>query len=229
MKLLHKLNEIRKVIKVDKEFNKGQGYSAFTIAKLNAELNPLLIKHGIGIICNVKDQKVEQVIKETQYGPKINFLVTGTAEYTLIDCATDERETTSIPFIGMNQAGDPSKSLGNAASYAYKYLWITLLGLTDATSDVDSSDYDGTDTTPTSPLEGGLEEQVRESGGAFKDKGESKRIYAEYEDAFDKAVDGEVINGLIVSAREDFSNMLTYEQGKMKKLIAKVKEENQIT
>lgn len=224
MKLLEKLNEIRHTIKVDKQLNAKQGYKAFTIAKLNAELNPLLRKYKIGILCKVADQQVTPIDKESQYGAKTNFLVTGSAEYTLVDLETNDREIVSIPYIGMNQAGDPSKSMGNASSYAYKYLWITLLGLTDETSDVDSSFYDDQEPQE-SPLEGGLQEEVKNSSGSFKDRGESKAIYhayvaklEEFNGAEPTQINRDKLANILNELKQDWDKIFNYEKQKLKLL-----------
>lgn len=140
--LLKKLNLIRGEIKLNKE--QAKKYKAFTIAKINAELNPLLLKHNIAVSFSVGETQLESVTTKTgadNYGTnferKINA-VNGMIGYAIHDLDSDAVLQLTAPFIGMNEEGDPSRSCGNAYSYSYKYLWLTLLGITEEETDVDS-------------------------------------------------------------------------------------------
>lgn len=130
--ILTKINKIRAEINVEKEQGR---YKAFTVAKLNAELNPLLIKHNLGVSFNIKENNV---VSHDREGKNPLFTISGTITYSIFDLDSDERLDIDTVFTGLNSEGDPSKSQGNAHSYSYKYLWVTLLGLTDEESDVDS-------------------------------------------------------------------------------------------
>ena len=239
MNLIKKLNLIRNENKIEKEANLKLGYKSFTINKLHAELNPLLVKYGIGLTMTVVDSTVTPIpAGNDKYGnPKNNYLVHGTANYELINQDdTDERIQASIPFTGMNSQGDPSKSVGNAASYAYKYLWVTLLGLTEETSDVDSTYYDADARVESAVPD--ISEQVVDNGGQFKDKGESQAACQTYLAALEE-LDGKEPTDInksyiavrLAAAEEKYKadeRLLTYEKGKVKKKIAQMKEDWEI-
>lgn len=239
MNLIEKLNLIRKENKIEKETNKNLGYKAFTIYKLHAELNPLLIKYGIGLTMTVTDCTVTPVPggKDKYGNPKNNYLVCGTANYELINQEdTTERLKASMLFTGMNSQGDPSKSAGNAASYAYKYLWVTLLGLTDETSDVDSTYYNADIKIESAVPD--VVEQVQEAGGQFKDKDESKAACEVYIKALEDLAGKEptAINKAGLAKRlvdaetksKTDERLLTYEKSKIKKKIAEIREDWEI-
>jgi hypothetical protein len=207
--ILTKLNKIREVIDVEKE---GSRYKAFTVAKLNAELNPLLIRHNLGVSFDILDQKVEPLDKGDG---RFVFLVKGQICYRIHDLDSDEVLTFNTVFTGLNSEGDPSKSQGNAHSYSYKYFWVTLLGLTDEESDVDSPQNQ-------------LNEQLAISTGTPKDKSESKKIYESYVEGFESCTTRTQASDLIEDARQDYDKLLNYEQVKLKALIKQIKEQWQL-
>ena len=142
MPIKQKLNKIRDELKVAKELT--MGYKAFTISKVNEALNPLLVKHGVSIVLNdFSGLQLTpcEVVKDGK--KKTNWLVAGIATYEFEDIEDNSKTVAKIPFVGMNQAGDPSKSLGNAGSYSYKELCKQMFGLTEESSDVDSPNYEG--------------------------------------------------------------------------------------
>lgn len=208
--ILDKLNKIRSKIKVDKE---GARYKAFTIAKLNAELNPLLNEYRLGINFNVLDFNVIPLEKDAG---KYIFLVNGKIEYSITDIESGEVMKSVTGFTGLNSEGDPSKSQGNAHSYSYKYLWVTLLGLTDEESDVDS---------PIAQNNAMLAEQMESSSAKPLNMNESKALLSGYEEGFKICKDIDQVKELIEEAREDFVKMRTYEKEKLKKIISTIKEE----
>jgi hypothetical protein len=206
-KILTKLNIIRNKIKVDKE---GSRYKAFTIAKLNAELNPLLEEHKVGVSFSVQECNIKPVEKANG---NYAFVIHGTCKYEIHDLESDDSIEVITGFTGMNSEGDPSKSQGNAHSYSYKYLWVTLLGLTDEESDVDS---------PINQNNAMLQEQISNANPISKD--ESKALYKGYEEGFSTCTTKEQVEELIEEARVDVKDMLNYEKQKLKKLVETTKE-----
>lgn len=130
--ILIKLNKIRQEIDVQKE---GSRYKAFTISKLNAELNPLLDKYKLGVTFNIKSVELKPIDRSDR-NPL--FTIMGVITYTIVDLESEDKLDIDTAFSGLNSEGDPSKSQGSAHSYSYKYLWVTLLGLTDEETDIDS-------------------------------------------------------------------------------------------
>lgn len=218
--LLFKLNQIRQEIDVEKE--KGNRYKAFTIARLNAELNPLLIKYGIGVTYNVSNLLITPTSEKTgtdKYGAsfvKHNQIVSALCTYSLVDFDSDDVISITTPFIGMNEEGDPAKSQGNAHSYSYKYLWVTLLGLTDEEIDVDS---------PLSQSKQMTQEQIEISSAPVKDKALSKKLLKGFELGFESCQTLPEVMDLIEDARVKYPEMMIYEQNKLMALIKIVKEQ----
>lgn len=206
--LLKKLNQLRATINVQKE---GARYKAFTVSKLNAELNPALIKLNIGVTFSVISNETKTITKAD--GKQI-FVVDGIVRYTVIDLDSEDKLEIDTVFCGMNSEGDPSKSQGNAHSYSYKYLWVTLLGLTDDEIDPDSVYRQGADM---------LEEQKSISSAKEKDKTESQALLNIYEISFPDCKNLDDVMSLIDDAKKDYPRMLNYEQNKLKKIITDVK------
>lgn len=149
-KLLEKLNKIRLEIDVDKTKESNGRYRAFTVATVNAQINPLLEKYKIGVAFDVKEYQIAVANKITNteviasrnvtiVKERNTFMIQGKVCYTISDLESGEKLEVNTPFLGLNEEGDPAKSQGNAHSYSYKYLWVTLLGLTDVESDPDSA------------------------------------------------------------------------------------------
>lgn len=147
-KLLAKLNKIRSEIDVDKTKESNGRYKAFTVATVNAQINPLLEKHKIGVAFDVKEYQITVANKITNteviasrnvtiVKERNTFMMQGKVCYKIFDLESDDTIEVNTPFLGLNEEGDPAKSQGNAHSYSYKYLWVTLLGLTDVESDPD--------------------------------------------------------------------------------------------
>lgn len=120
-----------------------------------------------------------------------------------------------------NIAGKPQEQ-GSAITYMRRYALAAILGIA---ADPDDDGEHAQNIKEPSVLDGALEEQVRESGGSFKDKGESKALFATYETSFQAASSKDECIGLIEAAREDFPKLLNYEKEKLKKLITKIKGE----
>lgn len=162
---------------------------------------PVLNKHGLAFVQLVNKDETGGVIE--------TMLIHESGQYLKSD--------THYPINGKPQ------EQGSAISYMRRYALCSILGL------VGDPDDDGEGAMKIeSPLEGALEEEMRSKGVSFKDKGESKKIFTEYEEALNQATDKDVIAGIITSAREDWSKLLTYEQNKLKKLIAEKKKEYEI-
>jgi hypothetical protein len=206
--LLKKLNQLRATIKVDKE---GARYKAFTVSKLNAELNPALVKLNIGVTFSIISNEMKVITKAD--GKQV-YTADGIVRYTLVDLDSEDKLEIDTVFTGMNSEGDPSKSQGNAHSYSYKYLWVTLLGLTDDETDPDSIYSQGVTM---------LQEQKTISSGKEKDKTESQALLNIYEISFPDCKNKDDVLSLVEDAKNDFPKMLTYEQNKLKKLVSEVK------
>lgn len=70
-----------------------------------------------------------------------------------------------------------------------------------------------------------MAEQVQQSSANSKSKEESQAMYKCYEEGLKLAQDGDAAYALIEDARKDYPKMMSYEQGKLKKLIAEVKKQ----
>lgn len=179
--VLIKLNKIRAEIKVGKEKNEKLKYKAFTVAGLNAELNSLLIANNLGVNvathldgCLPTNKKwgeaKDRYSNEVYNYERESFYVSGSMKITIVDLdgksidPADDILEAEVPLVGMNSEGDPSKSLGSAMSYGYKYFWITQLGLTDETLDVDSNAHSATK-APAAPE---IKQPSKEERDAFK-------------------------------------------------------------
>ena len=114
--LLKKLNQLRNTINVEKE---GSRYKSFTVSKLNAQLNPALVKLNLAVTFNIVESQIKSIDKGKG---KFVYVVHGIIKYTIHDLDTDDKLDIETPFTGLNSEGDPSKSQGNAHSYSYKYL-----------------------------------------------------------------------------------------------------------
>ncbi|MDA0778748.1 MAG: ERF family protein [Bacteroidetes bacterium] len=232
-KILQKLLVLRSTINVEKE--QGRSYKAFTIKKLNAELNPALDELKIGVSFAVKDVKNEIGNKKwgvDKYGvnfERYTYITTGTVDYIIADLESDDYITVTCPFFGMNEEGDPSKSCGNAHSYSYKYLWLTLLGITDEETDPDSI-YNQNNKM--------LEDQISSSGAESKSKEDSKAACEKYLKALNEmdsmpvtAINKAGITTRLKKAEEAVTKdtiMLHYEKTKVQNKIKQVKTDWEI-
>jgi cellobiose-specific phosphotransferase system component IIA len=160
---------------------------------------PILAKHGLAF--------TQLVNKDEQGGVIETMLIHKSGEFI--------SSSTFYPI-----AGKPQEQ-GSAISYMRRYALCAILGL------VGDPDDDGEGANKiNSPLEGALEEEMRDKNISFKDKSESKKIYLEYVEAFEKATDKDVVIGLIAAAKIDYKDkLLVYEQGKLKTLITQKKKE----
>lgn len=206
--LLKKLNQLRDTIEVQKE---GARYKAFTVSKLNAELNPALVKLNVGVSFCIINNDTKVI---TRADGKHVFAVDGVVRYTIYDLDSEDKLEVDTLFTGLNSEGDISKSQGNAHSYSYKYLWVTLLGLTEDETDPDSVYRQGADM---------LEEQKTISSAKEKSKTESQNLLKMYEVSFASCKNTDDALSVIEDSREDYPKMLNYEKEKLKKLVTEVK------
>ena len=117
--------------------NQQQGYKFRGIDDVYNELNPLLAKHGLLLLPNVKSR--EQVERVTAKGTPL-FFTNVVVEFTLV-CALDGSQATICTDGEAMDSGD--KSSNKALSAAYKYAAMMLFCIpTEGDNDADSTTHE---------------------------------------------------------------------------------------
>lgn len=117
--------------------NEQQGYKFRGIDDVYNELNPLLAKHGLLLLPNVKSR--EQVERVTAKGTPL-FFTNVVVEFTLV-CALDGSQATIRTVGEAMDSGD--KSSNKALSAAYKYAAMMLFCIpTEGDNDADTTTHE---------------------------------------------------------------------------------------
>lgn len=114
--------------------------------------------------------------------------------------------------------GKPQEQ-GSAITYMRRYALSAILGIAA------DPDDDGEHAQNISVLDGALEEEMRSKKVETKSKPDSKAILASYEERFPQCTTLEQVLELIAEAAEDYKQLMSYEQAKMKGLVSKAKQE----